>query len=143
MKMLALGSLMTVAVPSVAYAMSDVLSAKVVEVDPQTIIGGGGVGLLGWLAATVWRFMKRQDELQDLQKKYFESEIKTTNEASQHRELERLHWARIEHNHDNQQSQLRNIRDELRERLPSGPHTPVQGVPLSPPGSPTKPWGSG
>lgn len=132
-----------VGVSSAIATTAGAFVGETIQVDPQTIIGGGGVGVLGWLAAIMWRFLNKQGDLQDLQKKVLEAQLKAIADEIQHRNQEVLHWNKMENNDENTQSQLRNIRDELRERLPSGPHTPIQGIPLSPPGAPAGPWGRG
>jgi hypothetical protein len=103
------------------------LVADTIQVDPTTIIGGGGVGVLGWLASTVWRYMKGQEELQKASMKLIEAKMMDLSENREHRQSERSHWNMVETHQVLADTKLGNIHDELRAQRPvTGPHTPVQ-----------------
>ena len=97
------------------------LTAELVQIDPAAIVGTGGVGIGGWLAATAWSAYRRWSRLADMHEKAIVARLADLEESRRHREKESDHW-KVEEAH----------LGALRERLVSNPHTPVQGIPLGP-----------
>ena len=108
------------------------LAADTVQVDPTTIISGGGVGMLGWLAATVWRYMKGQEELQKASMELIKAKMDDLKENRVHRQTERSHWNMVESHQQLEHAKLDDIHGELRSQRPiTDRHTPVEGIPIT------------
>lgn len=122
----------TLAIVYGSLVSTGALVAETVQVDPTTIIGGGGVGVLGWLASTVWRYMKGQEELQKASMKLIEAKMADLAENREHRQSERSHWHMVETHQVLEDTKLGDIHGELRAQRPiTDRYTPVEGIPLN------------
>lgn len=124
-----------------AAGLAVVSMAEPISVDPGTVMGGGGLTMGGFLLSVVWRYLKRQEKLQDLQEKLMEKRLDAIDAESRHRESERSHWRLVEGRLDRHGEVLRDIHDAL--RPPTGPHTPVHGIDIREPGEPEPLGGAG
>lgn len=115
-----------------AAGVAVVSMAEPISVDPGTVMGGGGLTMGGFLLSVLWRYMKRQEKIQDGQEKLIEARLKSIEAEASHRESERSHWRMMEHRLERHGEVLRDIHDAL--RPPTGPHTPVQGIDIHEPG---------
>lgn len=133
--------------PIVPYAVAAVtfvgalVGEGTVNLDPSTIMGGGGLTMGGVLLHAVWRYLKRQEKLQDLNEDLVKEQLKALQAENAHREAERSHWRIVEHRLDRHGDTLKEIHTEL--RPPTGPHTPVHGIDIREPGEPEPLGGAG
>lgn len=105
--------------------------ADTIQVDPSTVIGGGGVGVLGWLSATVWRYLRNQEKLQESELKLIEAKLENIKDQKAHYASERLHWKDQSHWHELERERLEILVDEVRAlRTPTDRYTPVEGIPI-------------
>lgn len=132
-------------IPYVIAAGSVITAAAgdAISVDPGTVMGGGGLTMGGILLHALWRYLKRQEKLQDLQEELSKAQLKTLDEERRHRESERSHWRMVDDRLQRQGETLRDIDAAL--RPPTGPHTPVHGIDLreTEPGAPESPGAYG
>jgi hypothetical protein len=125
-----LGGIVAIALGSVSVSAA-LLAADTVQVDPTTVIGGGGLGVLGWLASTAWRYMKGQEELQKASMELIKAKMEDLKENRVHRTSERSHWNMVERHQDLDLDKLDAIHGELRAQRPiTDRHTPVEGIPI-------------
>lgn len=98
--------------------------AENVNIDPNTVIGGGGLTMGGFLLHAIWKYLHRHEKLQDIQEKVATAQLASILEEREHRAAERSHWNMVENRLENHTRAL--------ERLDSGRYTPVEGIPIEP-----------
>lgn len=89
---MAASELLTGGAVGAGTAFAALLAEAVVHMDPATVVGGGGVGVAGWLAATAWSAYKRWVELTKLQTKVLEASLARHEDEAAHRAKEEAFW---------------------------------------------------